>query len=749
MRLSLFLLFISWSFVLTYSPSAQNVTDDFSDGDLLNPDWQGDVANFIVDNEELRLMAPAAGSSTIWLPLRTATQEEIVYEFFVRLDFAPSGGNFGEMELRGLSTDNEAVVYKLRIGGISGDQDALTFSVSYDGITSEELIAATPGAVGGDPAIARVRLTRSADNIWSLEADYTGGTTYQVEGTANDPREEPAQLDYFGFNCTYTSTRVDAFYFDDINVGPIDPDLEAPLFLGTQVLADDRIQLSFNEVLTANPAGNVSNYTISPSTLMLSDVNLDGANVELVFANNLPVGEDITIEINGVTDNFGNSGGPFSVTIFIEPTTMPRPDNLLITEFMADPSPVVGLPNAEYVEIFNASDTLMLIEGLTLASGGTPQTVNLMQLPPRSYVTIVDDEAVGEFPVEAQVVTVASFPALTNGGDEIELAFNGNLIQRIIYTDDWYNDPTRAEGGYSLELTDLTANDLNCQGRWAASQASAGGTPGLANSVDGLIVDEQGPQALGGVFIAGGIELRFNEELSTGQDIGAFSISPDLGVVGLQALGNQRYLLQLSAAPEENTIYEVFISDEVQDCVGNLASESTLLRLGLPGEVEVGDVVINEILFNPVTGGVDFVEIFNCSDKILSVNGWTLANNLALTGSLRERIDAQALILPGEYLAFTPDPADILATYPDQAQAEFLIDNDLPSLPNDAGNISLLAANGDELDSFDYEEDFHSELLDDEDGVSLERINPKGATQQAGNWFRRREPGRLCYPNKD
>jgi len=51
------------------------------------------------------------------------------------------------------------------------------------------------------------------------------------------------------------------------------------------------------------------------------------------------------------------------------------------------------------------------------------------------------------------------------------------------------------------------------------------------------------------------------------------------------------------------------------------------------------------------------------------------------------------------------------------------------------GNISLLNSNGDELDSFDYEEDFHSELLDDEDGVSLERINPKATTQQAGNWF--------------
>ncbi|MEL6140194.1 MAG: FlgD immunoglobulin-like domain containing protein [Bacteroidota bacterium] len=162
-----------------------------------------------------------------------------------------------------------------------------------------------------------------------------------------------------------------------------------------------------------------------------------------------------------------------------------------------------------------------------------------------------------------------------------------------------------------------------------------------------------------------------------------------------------------------------------------------LLRQGerLTSFRSVWNVVISHLPQHEVTSGVDFVELFNCSDKILSVNGWTLANNLAQSGSLRERIDAQALILPGEYLAFTPDPTNILATYPDQAQAAFLIENDLPSLPNDAGNISLIAANGDVLDSFDYEEDFHSELLDDEDGVSLERINPKAPTQQAGNWF--------------
>ncbi|NJO87247.1 MAG: hypothetical protein HC821_04445 [Lewinella sp.] len=106
---------------------AQNLNDDFSDGDLLNPSWTGDLANFRVENQRLRLNAPAAGSSRIQLSQRTATDQAVVYEFFVLLDFAPSAGNLATITLEGFRASGP-VVYTLRVGGISGDLDALVFS---------------------------------------------------------------------------------------------------------------------------------------------------------------------------------------------------------------------------------------------------------------------------------------------------------------------------------------------------------------------------------------------------------------------------------------------------------------------------------------------------------------------------------------------------------------------------------------------------------------------------------------------
>lgn len=62
-----------------------------------------------------------------------------------------------------------------------------------------------------------------------------------------------------------------------------------------------------------------------------------------------------------------------------------------------------------------------------------------------------------------------------------------------------------------------------------------------------------------------------------------------------------------------------------------------------------------------------------------------------------------------------------------------MLENDLPGLDNDEGNLTLVL-NGVTLDAFDYSEDLHYPLLDDENGVSLERISPMAGTQDDGNW---------------
>ena len=106
-------------FLLIANPALAQLSDDFSDGDLLNPEWTGDTPDFIVADGRLRLMASGAGSSQLRVSTPVdPTAEQLSYSFLVDMDFAPSGSNFAEVFLRD-SNDADKVI-TLRFGGISG-----------------------------------------------------------------------------------------------------------------------------------------------------------------------------------------------------------------------------------------------------------------------------------------------------------------------------------------------------------------------------------------------------------------------------------------------------------------------------------------------------------------------------------------------------------------------------------------------------------------------------------------------------
>ena len=188
----------------------------------------------------------------------------------------------------------------------------------------------------------------------------------------------------------------------------------------------------------------------------------------------------------------------------------------------------------------------------------------------------------------------------------------------------------------------------------------------------------------------------------------------------------------MNEAIQAGTVYTVTVGSGVKDCLGNDLGALNSGRFGLAEDMAAGDVIINEVLFNPQTGGKDFVELYNRSDKILNLFGMEIANTLKETGNVSETITSDYLILPNDYAVITEDVMDILSRYT-VLNPGAMIENGLPSLDNEGGNVTLRIDQM-TIDSFDYSEDFHLELLDDENGVSLERLDPEGPTQSAANW---------------
>ncbi|MEM6770646.1 MAG: lamin tail domain-containing protein, partial [Bacteroidota bacterium] len=354
-------------------------------------------------------------------------------------------------------------------------------------------------------------------------------------------------------------------------------------------------------------------------------------------------------------------------------------------------------------------------------------------IPAGGYLVVTNSDGAQELSGQGVNVASINLPSLTNSGDVITVLTGATILREINYTEAWYNDSEREDGGYSIEYVGGGA-DAGCSGSWKSSEDTSGGTPGRENSVLGRMVDASPPQVTGFNVTESLIEVFFDEEIDPDQFTGTslFALDNDGSITSTTVLAPATATLAVDIEP--GIIYTLSILPDFSDCSGNFPTEAQTFQLAIPADPEPGDVVINELLFNPASGGSDFLELYNCSEKVFQIEGWTLRNTLSTSQTSAERtVAATRLFLPGEYLTLTTDAGDLATRYFD-VDPFLLVEQSLPSLPNDEGNITVLAS-GVILDAFDYSADLHSELISDDDGVSLERLRQKSATQDANNWF--------------
>ena len=236
------------------------------------------------------------------------------------------------------------------------------------------------------------------------------------------------------------------------------------------------------------------------------------------------------------------------------------------------------------------------------------------------------------------------------------------------------------------------------------------------------------------------LEVIFDEVLdeTSANDISNYLIDGNIGTpqsAELDLIEPNKIFLTLNNALTNNTSYNLQVKN-VKDKIGNVMTEQSLpFNLLVPEAIAPNDIIINEILFNPLTGGKDFIEIFNTSNKILNLGELNIGNITLFDAKISD-VEEDYLMMPGEYVVFTEDRNDILDKYTVENEA-WLIENDLPSFNDKDGNVSIFIENGNGrimIDSFDYNESLHFALLDDEDGVSLERISDTTPTQTSSNW---------------
>ncbi|MGB0838774.1 MAG: lamin tail domain-containing protein, partial [Chitinophagales bacterium] len=730
--------------------------------------WTGAVNDFELLDGQLHAIANTDNNSaTISSNVANGTLVQAVWEMDVIMNFNPSSSNYTDVFLFSSQADLSSTAgYFVRIGS---SQDEISL-YRKDGTSNVKIIDGADDVVDVSSVEVRIRVVRNTLGEWSLEHDVDLTGNFVNEGSVEDTTHET--FNHFGVSIRYTSTRADQFYFDNVLIsGEIFTDTTPPTVVGTNVLDATTVQIQFSEGLDPITVENVTNYDLG---LPLTNAQLSENDASLVVLTLLePFTPDINyaLSIQNLADLLGNLMETTVVNFTYEAS---ESFEVLINEIYADPNPPedvvnnvpsLNLPPVKYVELYNNSNkTVELFNWEFRDDRDTVFFNETFALLPDSYVVLCkkgEEEAFLDAGIS--VLPVSGFPTLNVSGDKLQL-FNpdGVLIHAVAYKKSWYNDPIREEGGWSLELID-PSNPCEGQTNWQASEASIGGTPGSVNSVSGNNADVIQPQLLRAEVVNPTILVLYFSEIlhpNSVNDLEQIIIDQGIGHpqnAELIAPDFTSMFIELSEPLQTGTVYTVSLA-AIRDCSGNAIGTENTAFVGIPQNAETGDIIINEVLFNPVSGGVDFVELYNASDKIINLAPFYLFNaDLEVTPGILMNPSSitteRYSFYPNEYVVLTENWANVLATYggddcQDLTSSRF-IETDLPTYDDREGVVAIADLfQGLVLDRLDYTDDWHYALIDGLgsskfDGVSLERISPQSPSQDADNWHS--AAATVCY----
>lgn len=722
--------------LLTASLKGQ-VYDDFSDGDFTdNPVWQGDELQFEVNSaKQLHLNASGADTSTLWV--HSASLQNGEWDFWVKLSFNTSANNYARFYLasegRDLTIPMKA--YYIQIGG-STDSISL---FKQDGSQHSKLLTASSCYTGNSTNFLRMKITYTPPGIWNLSIDPTGNHGFLEEGSILE--SFTFQPVWCGFMCKYTASNTTKFYLDDVYAGPLIVDTVAPQLQQIKVSSENHLALLFNEPLERKSVEPVENYRFRTNLLPVAAYpdSLDPTVVHLLFSDPFSDGWCDTLVISGVEDPSGNRVVPIK-TYFCNYTA--KQFDVIVDEIMADPDPMVGLPDVEYVELYNRTAFPIDLEGWEFQTMSTTKVFPSVLLPSHGYLILSKGEELGFYGQTLALFTSSS--TLTNEGTTLTLRNReGRIIHALHYETEWYQTSLKEEGGWSLEMVDVE-NPCGCKENWSASTDPLGGTPGGRNAVTGFNPDSIAPTISRAYVLSTRlISLIFSESIDTttwGSASGWQFINGENEVEHLDPQPPLYTELQviLRYPLEPATLYQLKLAPGVADCAHNQVDSSGMVVFALPESIDSNDVVINEVLPNPFVNGERFIELYNRSSKVIDLFDLIYLENDSTELEPTKPIEVSSqhhLFLPQSYLALTESADDIRWRYPYSKEGNIVQVETFPTLSDEEGTL-ILARKTDfqVVDQIHYSEKMQFPLLVSSEGVSLERISSERSSLDETNW---------------
>ena len=534
------------------------------------------------------------------------------------------------------------------------------------------------------------------------------------------------------------------------------PDNIAPEITYIKLQNDSSLKVTFSESMDSSSISHTEHYEIEGLEMKPQKVLLlppAYSSVILSFEQGTFMDEEI-YALN-ISENARDcSGNQIETTSQTFANYDPQYGDLIIQEIMADINPVPReLPPVEYLEIYNRSDFPIDLTSITINVGDKRISFEEGRtIEAGDYFVVSEEHA--DLNDSKDLYQVSSLQ-ITNGGDELTIRENEEYI--IFYTDFapfWYDDETKQEGGWSLEMIDPD-NFCSKSKNWKASTDPSGGTPGEENSVKTENTDDRSPDITRLAAVSPKtIRLYFDERIdsTTLMNTNAYSVNPSLGALThINPVDPAYEAVELSFENEiqSDIVYSITASNKIKDCMNNGLLVSEALEFSYPTLADTNDIVINEILFNPKDDGVDFLELYNKSSHAIDISSLFVSLQDPLSGETEKKVsltEERLIFVKNSYLALTKNPENIKAHYPEAVAKNLLKVDDLPNFPNSSKKVEISDVEGTILDAMTYNEDMHFPLLRNTDGVSLERVSSDKSSKDKDNWHSASESAGFATP---
>ncbi len=470
-------MFIFFMLLLPFCVKAQ-LQETFSHVEIAsNYPWNGHLERFKTEDGFLRLN-DRAQQRDARIYLYGAVLEENEWMFRVKSEYKTTSNNYMKVYLwsRDSTLTNWNTSYYVQLGG--GTKQRIMLCKEQNGAVSTLLSKEITNL--SDAFDIHVRVLANEEEI-TLYARSDAKPEYSEIGSV--AYEKITTPGYFVLYCKYSSEHAKNKYFGPITInnfllgktpeeGGTSENTTGPSLISLIQEDASTLLLSFSEpvypayaVFTLSSLGEVDRIEWS----------YDETQLRLIWKGQMTKGESYQLSYKDLYDArltaYQSTLPPFVATA--EPkeeneteVAPVSPGDVLINEVMANPKGAAGLPETEYVELYNTTDRQISLKGWSFYYADKATPLNF-DLPAKGYAVLFREGRDITVDSGGLAISLASFPsALANTGKQLQLqSAEGTLIDDIFYPS--------SKAGISFERT---------KDGWVYSSDERGGTPGSENS---------------------------------------------------------------------------------------------------------------------------------------------------------------------------------------------------------------------------------------------------------------------------